>query len=466
MSFNLGKTLNFKVSLFFIVVLSLLIVILSAISLYAFRQFSINTATEHLRTAAEITRVHLTEAMITGVIDQRQSFLLRLAEVQNLKSAYVVRSPLIDQQYGQDRKGEYMPNEFEKDVLQSGEPRFDFFDNNGEIIFRGTIPYIARDEGSPNCLQCHSVPPGSVLGAITMTMSVTALRHNALLTVTGIIGVVIVCVLILFILLHYLLRPISNTAEAVENATQKAIAGNFKSHIEKQTNDEIGKIADDMNRLLRFLDSGLNKIGDHITQLIDRKPMSGENLLLATIDMVEHLTQISHYKMAIEEDEAKIDVYRRLVSTIDDRFFQSKAQYSIYEIANDKSALFPILIDDEQTCCWCNQQILTAPEKCRVFHTGHPINGIIQPDICYSFIHAKDGEKHYPMCFPIFQSGIVGSVLQLVVRESEKENILAALPYISAYLRDTAPVLEVRRLMETLKESTLRDPLTGLNNRR
>ncbi|MDR2689020.1 MAG: GGDEF domain-containing protein, partial [Azoarcus sp.] len=39
-------------------------------------------------------------------------------------------------------------------------------------------------------------------------------------------------------------------------------------------------------------------------------------------------------------------------------------------------------------------------------------------------------------------------------------------PYISAYLRDTAPVLEVRRLMETLKESTLRDPLTGLNNRR
>jgi diguanylate cyclase (GGDEF)-like protein len=53
-----------------------------------------------------------------------------------------------------------------------------------------------------------------------------------------------------------------------------------------------------------------------------------------------------------------------------------------------------------------------------------------------------------------------------VDKESETDIAIDALPYLSVYLRDTAPVLEVRRLMDTLKESSLRDPMTGLNNRR
>ena len=225
------KTLNFKVSLFFALISVVLIVVLTAISLFAFRQFSVSTATEHLRTAAEIARVHLTEAMITGVIDQRQNFLLRLAEVQNLKSARVVRAPVVDEQFGSARKGEYLPDEIEKNVLRTGEPEFEVSEINGDIIFRGTIPYTANKEGSPNCLQCHVAQPGAVLGAVTITMSITALRQNGLVTVATIIGVVILAVAALFILLHYLLRPISNTASAIEHAVQDAIDGNFKNEV-------------------------------------------------------------------------------------------------------------------------------------------------------------------------------------------------------------------------------------------
>jgi diguanylate cyclase (GGDEF)-like protein len=462
------KTLSFKVSLFFAVVAVTLVTILSAITLLAFRHFSINTATEHLRTAAEIVRVHLTEAMITGVIDQRQSFLLRLSEVQNLKSARVARSPLVDEQFGKIRRGEYMPDEIEQKVLGTGVPEFNVYENNGELIFRGTIPYAASNEGSPNCLHCHAVPPGSILGTITMTMSITALRQAALLTVATITGVVLCSVLALFFLLYYLLRPISSTAAAVEQVAQHAINGDFKGHVEKQTDDEIGQIADDMNQLLKFLDTGLNKIGDQIAQLTTRKPEPGENLLLATIDMVEHLAQISHYKLAIEEDTSKIDVYRRLISTLQNKFLGPNAEYSIYEVSNDKNEIRPILVDGESDapCRWCNEKILAAPSNCRIFHTGHMADGIIQPDICYNFCYAEEGEARYPLCFPILQSGTVGSILQLVVRESTKDRVHTVLPYIHAYLRDTAPVLEVRRLMETLKESSLRDPMTGLNNRR
>ncbi|MDP2809201.1 MAG: GGDEF domain-containing protein, partial [Rhodocyclaceae bacterium] len=39
-------------------------------------------------------------------------------------------------------------------------------------------------------------------------------------------------------------------------------------------------------------------------------------------------------------------------------------------------------------------------------------------------------------------------------------------PFVAVYLREAGPVLEARRLMEHLRENALRDPMTGLYNRR
>jgi diguanylate cyclase (GGDEF)-like protein len=470
---NSGKTLNFKASLFFVAISAVLVIVLTAISFYAFRKFAINTATEHLRTAAEIARVHLTEAMITGVIAERQNFLIRLSEVQNLRNVRVTRAPVVDEQFGTNRKGEYLPDALEKIVLKTGRPQFDMTENNGEILFRGTIPYIANAAGSPNCLQCHQAKQGEVLGAITMTMSITALRHNVLITIASIIAVVILAILVLFALLHTMLQPISNTASAIEHAVQDAIDGNFNNRIIKQTNDEVGQIASDMNRLLEFLNAGLNKINFYVSQLVVRAQQPNENQLLATIEMVENMTHIAQYKSAIEEDDSKVDVYRRLVNTINSRYFQGRCEFSIYEVSHDHDELLPIPIHEkaDPPCRWCKQKILTDANCCRVVHTAHMINGITQPGICYSFKQADNiitgnQSPHYHVCFPILRSGSVGSVVQLVVQDEDKEHALAVLPYIRVYLNDTAPGLEVRRLLETMREATLRDPMTGLHNRR
>jgi len=478
MILNSARTLNAKVFLFFVAVSAALIVVLTAITLFAFRQFSMNNAREHVRTAAEIVRVNLTESMINGVIDKRQTFLLRLSEVQNLKTARVIRSPLIDEQYGDTRKGEYLPDEIEKQVLKTGEPLFKVTENNGELIFIGTIPYTANVDGSPNCLQCHKAKPGDVLGAVTMSMSVTALRNDGIATVAGIIGVVIIAVIVLFILLFYLLKPISNTASDIERAVQNAIDGNFRSEIKIQTNDEIGKIASDMNRLLEFLGAGLDKITSYISQLVARQQTRHENQLLATIEMVKNMTQISQYKIAIEEDNTKLDVYRRLVKTLNTKFFNEQGEFSIFEVSSDGNELHPIALNEnmDTPCRWCQQKILSKPKCCRVFHTAHMINGLTQPDLCWNFRPYGDEadlqddamarQPRYTLCFPFLKSGVMGSIVQMVVKEPDRERILAALPYIKVYMADTAPVLEVRRLMETLRESSLRDPMTGLSNRR
>lgn len=458
--------LNAKMTLFFISIATMLLAVLIATSLYAFRSFSIASATDHIRTAAEIVRVHLTESMINGVIDKREQFLKRMVEVQGLKSARVIRSPEVERQFGKGLSLEVPVDESERSVLREGKPRFELVTIGDDTLFRGTIPYIATASGSPNCLQCHNVNEGAVLGAVSMSMSIEALRTKALMTVGGIAAAVNFFLLLLVWLLRRLLRPISDTANAVEDAVQQALLGNFKAHVEKKTNDEIGQIATDMNRLLIFLDNGLNRIGDNVARLTDRTPAPGENLLTATIDMVEGLTKAAHFKQAIEEDESKSEIYLRLSRTLKNEFGQK--EFSLYEISSNKKQMSSILVDGEQadTCRWCDPEILVRPEACRVRRTGHMVDGISNPEICYSFRPPAEAGERRHVCFPIIQSGSVGSVVQLVSTVEEQEKLQDRVPYINVYLRETAPVLETKRLMESLRDSTLRDPMTGLNNRR
>ncbi|MDR1890528.1 MAG: GGDEF domain-containing protein [Zoogloeaceae bacterium] len=459
--------LKSKIMLFFTALAAALVVVVAAISFYAFQNYSVSMMAAHARTASEIIRVHLTDAMINGSMDYRASFLKRITEVHGLRAVRVVRSPLVDHQFGVSSMGEIPPDDIEQQVIREGEQHVQIVPQGDAIIFRSTIPYIADSSGSPNCLQCHNVREGAVLGAVTMTMDISALRKQTVLTVAGIVATVALFLASLFLFLNRLLRPISKTAKEVEEIVLQATGGNFKGAITKQTNDEVGQIATAINQLLRFLDDGLNHIGRQVSHLTGRKPKQGENLLAVTIDMVEGLMRASHFKQAIEEDEAKVEIYQRLSTTLQDEF--GLHEFSIYEVAQNRHEMTAVIVNGNLSgeCRWCSSHVLERPETCRARRTGHVVDGIVQPDICYAFCpQSEDGESYGYMCFPIIQSGVVGSIVQLVAKGEEKARLQAALPYINVYLRETAPVLEARRLTETLKESSLRDPMTGLSNRR
>jgi diguanylate cyclase (GGDEF)-like protein len=458
--------LNNKVTLLFAAIAAALLAVLVAISLYAFRSFSIASANEHLLTSAEIVRVHLTEAMINGVIDKRERFLQRLTEVHGLRSARVVRSGEVSKQFGEGLNLESAADDIERAVLAEGKPRFQLANEKGEDIYRGTIPYIATVSGNPNCLQCHQVKEGAVLGAVTLSISIDDLKQKALFTVAGIAGAVTLFSALLILIARRLLRPVSDTAHAVEEAVHRALDGDFKAHVEQKTHDEIGQIAKDMNRLLGFLDDGLNRIGSNVARLTQRTPAAEENLLTATIDMVESLTRAAHFKQAIEEDETKAEIYQRLAVTLESEF--GLKEYTLYEVGQGTNQIKPIIVDGTLTteCRWCDPQILTRPEACRARRTGHTTDGVLSPGICYAFQPPVDGEERCHICLPVIQSGTVGSVVQLLAKTDEAEELSKKLPYIKVYLRDTAPVLETKRLMETLREANLHDPMTGLSNRR
>lgn len=458
--------LHTKTLLFFFILTGSLVLVLSAISLYSFQQFSLYTAERHARSVAESVKVGLTESMVNGTIAKRAEFLERLATVPGVEGVRVVRGAAVTKQFGAGFDYERPEDGPETQVLTHGEAIFKVVEKNGAPVFRAIIPYTAGNQGLPHCLQCHEVSTGTVLGAISIDIPQSEVKRQAIFATTIISLSVLLVALLMLLVLRRQLRPLMETADAVSHVVTRALRGSFSGRVKQHSSDEIGEIAGNVNRLMEFLDDHLTTIGRRVGDLMGQHQQSTGNQLVATTEMVESLVEASQFKQAIEEDQNKQDVYLRLAKMLSDKYdFRS---FSIYEVASSKNHMLPIVVDGQinAPCRWCDQQILIDSGACRAKRTGHEVNAVDFPGLCTMFRDDGKEEKHTHICLPIIQSGAVGCVVQMVIPAEQAQLARLLVPYVAVYLRETAPVLEGKRLMEHLRESSLRDAMTGLYNRR
>lgn len=446
------------------VVLAVLVVVLTALSALSFRNFSIYTAERHARSVAETIKVGLTESMINGTINKRQQFLGRLAGVPGVHRVQVTRGPAVIAQFGPGLAGEGTATDDVKAVLANGKEVFELVDSAGGLMFHAVIPYVASDQGLPNCLQCHTVSSGTVLGAVTVDISFAEVRRQGVIAVILVSLAVIIAALVALLLLRRLMRPLSETASSVQEVTSQAVEGKFAGRIRQRTSDEVGDIALNINHLMDFLEREVNTIRNRVGELMGHSEREGGNQLKQTTELVENLVAVSHFKQAIEEDQAKDDIYRRLGHMLQTRF--GVKRYSVYEVASSKNRMTAMSIDGEgdATCRYCDPQVMVDASFCRARRTGHEVIAVTFPGLCTMFRPAGEGDTH--ICLPINQSGTAGAVVQMVASAAEATELNQNLPFISVFLREAGPVLEAKRLMEHLRENALRDPMTGLYNRR
>jgi len=453
-----------KTMLFFVSIMALLIVVLTVLSAFSFRRFSIYTAERHALSVAETVKVGLTESMINGTIDKRQQFLNRLSTVPGVQQVRVIRGKAVVDQFGAGLSQETIHLSSVDAVLSSGKDYFEMLESEGDLVFRAVIPYVANDHGVPNCLQCHIVPQGTVLGAVMIDIPLNEVRGQGIIAVMLITLAVVGAVLLSLVLLRRMLNPLSETAEEVRLVTARAVDGDFSKRVKQSSTDEVGDIADNINRLLDFLEREIGTIRSRVGQLLGHQTSDGRNQLTLTTEMVDSLVEASQFKQAIEEDQTKQEIYHRLVDVLQHKYFVKR--FSVYEVANSKNKMAPVYVscNESDHCRYCDPLIAIDADACRAKRTGHNVNALDFPGLCTMFRAENEGDTH--VCLPIIQSGSTGCVVQLVVNAEDAPFMRMALPFIAVYLREAGPVLEAKRLMEHLRESALRDAMTGLYNRR
>jgi diguanylate cyclase (GGDEF)-like protein len=454
-----------KTLLFFVSMFAVMILVLTVLSALSFRWFSLYMAERHARSVAETVKVGLTESMINGTIDKRQQFLTRLAAVPGVQRVHVMRGPAVVNQFGAGLANEsVVQDKVADEVLATGREVFTIIETEGDPMFRAVIPYIANDQGVPNCLQCHMVSSGTVLGAVTIDISLGEVRRQGIIAVVVVSLALMLAALIALALLRRMMNPLSETAHAVQDVTSDAVSGNFGGRIRQRSTDEVGDIAQNINNLMEFLEREVTTIRTRVGQLMSYHVSDGGNQLILTTEMVESLVEASQFKQAIEEDQAKIDIYQRLSDVLQKQY--DFTQFSIYEVASSKNRMTPIIIDGEVgvACRWCDPQVTVDASFCRAKRTGHEVNAVDYPGLCTMFKPAQEGDTH--ICLPIIQSGTAGCVVQVVVSQECARLARLLMPFVAVYLREAGPVLEAKRLMEHLRENALRDAMTGLYNRR
>jgi diguanylate cyclase (GGDEF)-like protein len=182
--------------------------------------------------------------------------------------------------------------------------------------------------------------------------------------------------------------------------------------------------------------------------------------------LLESIGQLTLFKKVIEEDDSVEEVYRRLGEVISGQL--GLADCSIYEVAGAENRLVRIHPGDGAAGePRCDPEALENCDLCKAKRTAHVISSLTYPSICRHF-RGGPGKEH--CCIPLVVRGGTVGVVQLLFdaradRGASRETE-ATIFKVEQYVKEALPVIETKRLMGTLREASLRDPLTGLHNRR
>lgn len=183
--------------------------------------------------------------------------------------------------------------------------------------------------------------------------------------------------------------------------------------------------------------------------------------------LVDTVYGVTVFKKVIEEDNSLEVVYTRLGEVFEKEV--GIEHYRIFDVNAAKgtmSVVYPYVSDDNELLS-CNEEILHSCSLCRAQKTGHKVSSFEYEGICKEFMK-EDGKKH--ICIPLIVAGHAGAVVQFVFDKSksanETESINEKIFKAESYIKHSLSVIETKRLMHTLRESSLVDGLTGLYNRR
>ncbi len=459
-----------KKRLWFSITSSLLLIILfSVVTIQSFSYFMQDTIREQARMAAEMLRITLTEQMRTGVIQDRESLFNRMRTIPGLVDVRVLRGEPVIKEFGPGLDAEVPKLAMEKRVLASGQWEESLEKIKGEAIYRISIPYIARSTGSLNCLQCHNVPEGTINGAVTLGFSLENMHRSEIVAIAPIVLLLIVFGIALAYFLKRLFKPMVETASSLKSVVAKAELGDFSGRVVSTSTDEIGEIALQTNSLMVTLEHSIGKISNRIGSLGEHSQRKGDQDLLAhTVTIVDEMVGASQFKQAIENDMDLDEIYRRLQRVLREHF--KLKRFSYFQTDSDKNRLKPVFVEglEQESELWCDPEILINGEACRAKRTAACVSSIGDPFICGSFCgNAKGMDDHLShVCIPMMLSGRVGGVLQIVLSETEAKMQPDIEQMAQIYLNEAAPVIEARQLMQSLKDTAMRDPMTGLYNRR
>lgn len=226
----------------------------------------------------------LTGMMVTGTIGERRVLLDQLNELEGIRSLHVFRGPGVSQVFGPGLPDAPKPDAHEQWVLENGETRVLLeSDARGEYlrVIRPTLnstSYLGK-----NCMACHAVPENSVLGVVSMSLSLDHLNEELSAqrwksVIMAIVTSIPVMLLIYPFIDRVVSRPLASGVEVAHAISQ----GNLAQDVKVTSGNEIGG-----------LQAGLREMSKSLRRIVEQLRAGSDAIFVASRDIAQGNADLS-----------------------------------------------------------------------------------------------------------------------------------------------------------------------------
>ncbi|NTV70911.1 MAG: methyl-accepting chemotaxis protein [Azonexaceae bacterium] len=274
------------------------------------RETAILQAQDFSKSIHEMTMAGLTGMMLTGTVGQREVFLDQIEQLSVIKDLIVARSDAVVKLYGPDTKSKRPLDTLEKEVMATGTPYMSVESANGSSFLHVINPtkasknYLGKD-----CILCHQVPEGTVLGVVSMKVSLDSVEAQVSAFRLKIAGVALAAlgallVIIYLITNHFVSKPLEAMRSGLADIARGE--GDLTRRLPIKGNDEVGQAAQVFNEMMENFNQLVRQVRDSASQVSAR--------VTALSDSADRVTQSSHQQN--EKSNEAASAVEQLVSSI------------------------------------------------------------------------------------------------------------------------------------------------------
>lgn len=265
-----GTSIQTKITVALLLVFVLVLAVSMVFSVRNERAMVEEVILQHTQDTADSYFDAVNIMMITGTLANRDILRTKVMSQPDVVDARIIRGPDINKFFGPGFPEEQVADDLDKRAL-SGEKISQISEGNEGRVLTVLNPIVAsKDYRGTNCLTCHPVTEGTVLGAVRVSYSLATLDNHITANLWRLGATQVVLFFVGFMVILYLLRrlivtPINRVRSVMQQVEQQSDLAVEVRNVD--SNDEIGALATAFNNMLgRFRDS-MQKVAGTTHQL-------------------------------------------------------------------------------------------------------------------------------------------------------------------------------------------------------
>lgn len=208
--------------------------------------------------------------MITGTLDNRDILRKKVMSQPDVVDARIIRGQDINKFFGPGRPEEKASDDLDRRALAGERITHISEGEKGRVLTVLNPVRASKDYRGTNCLMCHIVEEGTVLGAVRVSYSLATLDNHISANLWRLGATQVVLFFAGFLVILYLLRrlivaPINRVRSLMQQVEQKSDLAIEVCNV--QSNDEIGALAIAFNNMLNRFRNSMQQVAGTTHQL-------------------------------------------------------------------------------------------------------------------------------------------------------------------------------------------------------